>query len=154
MRSKKFFIFSNWIAIIFLMALFFSSCDDSICPGLYSNLMNVSFYDKQTRALKAIKVDTLTAVGTDTIFYAMDSANSFLLPVNMYDDSTVYLFINNGIADTLVVSYQRNLSMINRKCGYLEKFEKVNAPYSTFPEVISGNNTLTLSNDISIKIYF
>ncbi len=154
MPRKKSTIFYLFFIFVPLIMAAFAACDDTICSNLYSTTVNVSFYDKQSRALKLTKFDTVTSSGTDTLFYVNDSLSTYLLPVNTFTDSTLFLFIRNGKTDSLLVRYRRTMNLISKQCGFSQVFVQVEAPYSTFPEVISNKNTLDITHDINIQVYY
>ena len=143
-----------YMVIILLILLIGTACDDTICSTIYSTNLNVGFFDQQTRKPKITKFDSVTAVGTDSIYYKLDSTSVYVLPVNSFADSTIFLFINNGVPDSLLVRYNRTVNLISGDCGVDQIIDQANSPYSTFPEVISKNNTLSITNDNNIEIYY
>jgi len=142
------------LGVFILMILISTACDDTICSNLYSPNLTVGFFDQKSRNAKITKFDSITAVGTDSIFYKLDSTSTYLLPANPFADSAIFLFINNGTIDSLFVSYNRTIVVESSDCGYYQIYENVNATYSTFPEVISNNNTLSIKNENNIEIYY
>ncbi len=145
----------NYSAILILFFLALSQgCDDSICSNFNSSIVKISFFDKQTKAPKETVFDSITAIGSDSLFYLQDTLSVVPLPVNTLVDSTTFIFFNSGNSDTIRIKYYRDVSLISSTCGYTESFEQVQVPYSTFPEVIVKNNTLSITNDSDIQIYY
>ena len=150
-RSLKIY---NILALVMVLALFIISCDDTICSNLYTSNVNISFFDRQSRDTKSLIVDSIGALGTDSIFYREDTASFYTLPVNTFSDSAVFLFFNNDKTDTLTVHYNRTVIIISRDCGYSQIFDQLEVPYSTYPEVVVKTSTLAISNKDDIEVYY
>ena len=154
MQSIRLLNIYNAILLIMMAALFLISCDDTICSNLYTSNINISFFDSQSRNSKTLIVDSIGALGTDSIFYREDTASLYILPVNTISDSTVFIFFSNENIDTITVSYTRTISLLSKDCGYSQAFEQLNVPYTSFPEVIVKSSVLSITNDDDIEIYF
>ena len=88
------------------------------------------------------------------MFYREDTASLFILPLNSFSDSTVFLFFTGAGTDTLTVSYQHTIDLQSKDCGFTQIFEQLEVPYSSYPEVIVKSSTLSITNDDDIEIYY
>ena len=152
-RSKLSVINVPAILIVLIMG-FSAGCDDTICSDLNTARVIISFFDLVSRAPKTAKFDTVTAIGTDSVFVKEDSATEFSFPVNQTSDSTVFLFKNAGITDTLTINYLRNTSLVSSRCGYSTQLSLLDITRSTFPEDTIVNKMLNASVNSNIQVYY
>ncbi|HLF32607.1 MAG TPA: DUF6452 family protein [Cyclobacteriaceae bacterium] len=130
------------------------ACDDTICPGPLSSVVQLSFNDIQSRERKYLKVDSIIALGADSVFYLDDSLALYTLPLDHTLDSTLFIFMHDSEADTLVVRYDPRFSFVSKDCGFTAAIDNIHTGFTTFPEVISNNEVPRQQNDPDIEIYF
>ncbi len=144
----------NYFAIILFLFLATSQgCDDSICSNFNTSIVKISFFDKQTGLEKETTFDSIMSYGSDSLLYAHDTLSVVSLPVNPQSDSTIFIFFTPGSSDTLLLSYQRDVSLTSPSCGYSEMFDNIQVPYSTFSKVVLKSKTLSIANASDIEVF-
>ena len=142
------------IVLMMVLFLILEACDDTICPNLNSSNVIIAFFDSQTQGAKSLIVDSISAIGTDSLFYKQDTASIFTLPVNTFSDSTIFLFFNKGKTDTISVHYTRTVSLLSKDCGFTQVFDQLSVSYTTFPEAVVKSRILSITNENDIEIYY
>ncbi len=77
----------------------------------------------------------ITAPGTDSVFYAGIQISTITLPLNPSADVTRFVFIHDQGTDSLEVSYQRQVELVNPDCGTQVFYGSLSVDLTTFSEV-------------------
>lgn len=132
------------IAFVFVMALFFSSCEkDDICDANTATTprLVITFYDinnssvlKNVTNLKVIGAGMTEGIvfnsATDNTKY-LTSGSKISIPLRTDADATTYRFILNSgntnpiftDTDEVTFNYSRNTIFVSRACGFKTIFE-------------------------------
>lgn len=85
------------------------SCDDNCNTS--EPVMEVLFNDTTTMYSSFYGIG-----GSDALLNSY--RNTYYIPLAINTDTSIYVFENNEIADTLAISYQRNFVYVGKNCGY------------------------------------
>jgi hypothetical protein len=147
---RSVFIFIFVIAAIVWLT---SGCENTDCITFSRNFVIVDFLDS-TGTRKDITFNSITAAGSDVIFYSDTTLYKYLLPINTEEPETTFFFYGtNGVTDTLQVGYQRRQRLISEDCGFELQFRNLEIIHSSFPEAESLGNDLNILYDTDIRIY-
>ncbi|MDR2036424.1 MAG: hypothetical protein LBQ60_00720 [Bacteroidales bacterium] len=153
-----------WIwGTISLMIGLTCSCDE-FCEESNRTAMVVNFYIADTDSVLEVEKLTVQGLDTDSVLYREVTAKTVLCPLNPGADLTKYIFTNDTITDTIIISYTRHTGFVSSECGCvnyssieidpntifnsIKKIEITNptvGPVSYRPDVINEEN---------IRIYY
>jgi hypothetical protein len=102
---------------ILLLVIFGVSClDEPDCIGLHNNIVGVTVKDKLRGAALFIPIDSILFDGVGRI-YNYDSTNTFVLPINYYEQQSSYSIYIDGVKYKLALSYLSQPQFVSPKCG-------------------------------------
>ncbi|MBT8316195.1 MAG: hypothetical protein HKP59_01060 [Lutibacter sp.] len=139
------------MALLFLAIL---SCEkDDICIEDTTPNLVLRFYDNENQTeVKQITDLTVWAINYDSI-YVNESLDSIAAPLDLNQNATTYILVNNLVNDTITFSYDRNDIFVSRSCGYKTTFDNMQIESNTTNWIknININNTL-IDNDTTAHI--
>ena len=150
---------SGYIALLLSGILFFfCSCTPESCIDDTESFLEAKFFSRST--LNQQTPDSLTVYGygrdTAKIYSASRLINIASLPLNPSAQSTVFVFIINGITDTISFYHYSYPHLISRECGYsynhtLDSLKHTN---NNIDSVWVKNNLITTTNEENIHIFY
>jgi len=180
MRSYK-IIF--WTIVAVCGNIFFS-CQNENCVSVFNNYLLVGFIETDTLESGSVEFqpkDTLfysvTAIGSDSIFYDKDSTlSTFKFPVNPSAEITTFklemidsirydtlsmdpvivdtIYFINPNPHTITVSYDKKLRIISEDCGAEIAYINLNIEEITFETTVLEEDKLNRFNEANIEVYF
>lgn len=150
MNGKKTFL----IGVLFL--LFASTgCRDrnfEDARTLYKSSVTVQFIPQETNKHKKLCITGIN----NTEFEGSPERKIFDLPLNEEDDATTFVIQSTSSLNTIVIKYQRILSLISHKRGAQQEFvlKEVQDTFAGKAQIL--HHHLRKSNDIGpdVQIYF
>ena len=149
---------NNLLPLALLFAAILNlSCSRGSCDQDTEVLLNAGFYSAES--LENISVDSLEVFGIgipDSSLYSMVTLKNILLPLNPSTNDCSFVVINGGRADTIDITYSRNLVFLSRECGYTYHFE-INEVFFTrndISNIIITNKSVIPGDEENIQIYF
>lgn len=135
-----------------LGVLFLSCLHEPDCISTATNLMRISLRMADVDSARTILFSSVTASGTDTVFYENDSISSLSLPVNPGTAQTIFKFYYDLEVDSMVVAYTRKTVVISPGCGAFNYFQELSIISTSFPTVTVLNPQLSTSGSANIEI--
>jgi hypothetical protein len=150
--------FVNLVFILTGLLLYFSSCAPESCYEETESYLEATFYDNETIQIQA--PDSLTIYGMNMeaikIYNKSTKIQTALLPLNASTDSCVFIFIINGITDTIEFRYNSYPHLVSKECGYTF-YHNIDQPEST-SNIIKGiylnKSNITTQNEENIRIFY
>jgi len=146
----------NYLLYLTLILLTTVSCEkDDICIDATTPKLIIKFYDFDNQSLtKEILLDSVWAVGKNGIEEYKDiTLDSIAIPLNISENTTIYIIENNSVKDTIVFSYSKNDIFVSRSCGYKTIFENLHIESNTINWIKSSIITnLTIENETKAHI--
>ncbi len=146
--------------LISLVVVVLTACQgDEVCEDQSSNELRIRFYTLGAEDNATISIDSLIIFGVgqdDKLIYdGSDAVSLAALPMDPGADSCGFVFVAGEQADTLWLTYRRELHFISAECGFTMFFNILDKDYSTnIFEAIEVSNPL-VSNifDEHIKVF-
>jgi hypothetical protein len=104
-----------WFCVFSLMAI--SCLDQPDCFSLNNNIVGISFRKLSNNTADTVAVRSLTANGIDSIFLTNVVMTGKNLPLNLYEDSTIFLFEGPDQVYDLKVKYSSKTQFVSEDCG-------------------------------------
>ncbi len=122
MKIKK----SLFFLITILLSISYSCEKDDVCLGPTTPKMIIRFYDySQTSDIKPTADLTVIALPVQDTIYKQEATDSIALPLDINNNSTKYIFIENNNPDTLQISYDLHPFFVSKACGYIMFFDDI-----------------------------
>ena len=142
--------------LIFLLgiSLFMACAEEPDCDleGARDELI-VKFYNEDDSAALEVEILKLEALGGDSVFYVIDTTQTYVLPLNPIANEVTYLFRTRSARDTLSVKYKKEIEWISESCGPSYVFSELEIISTTFEaDLISSQ--IDNSVDENISIYY
>lgn len=144
----------SWISI--------SSCNDDVtlCESSTSTVMGIGFYElvdgqPLDTALPAI---TIYAIGKSENLFMDSSLSSVKLPLNPNADTSSFYIQSDStsMADTITITYTRQLRLISPACGFVTFFN-IDTLFGTRHSIDSiylEDKIINTSNVENLQIYY
>ncbi len=159
--SKEILDMRSPLAIVLLGLILILSCEDTTDCGFDSNtnVLNVQFSRLDTAGdISELQVSyhSIFALGADSAQFTGDTLSLFPLQVNPIADSTLFIFQNDSLQDTLLVSYDASQMIISFDCGPTQTLFnlEVNDSISTFDSLSIIDKRFDRTVPINIEIIF
>lgn len=136
-----------------LLILLFSSClNEPDCIVTSSNEVKIAFLKLTSDSARAVELDSILVLGTDSIFNVGDTVTSVVLPVNPGLKQTTFRFYYESRMDTLTLSYIRITRVISPACGAFNQIQNLAVVSSSFLGVKVVSPQLSTSNATNVTI--
>lgn len=87
------------------------------CVPPTENILKVRFKGLDGTT-KAVVFDAVKDAKNDIIFFdSSDSLSLFELPIDLRENTLLYLFVKDGVTDSLFISYENKFILIDEDCG-------------------------------------
>ena len=152
------FVVGYLIFILTGLVLLLFSCTPESCFEETEAYLKASFYDNETIEINA--PDSITIFGLNMesikIYNKSTKIQTALLPLNASADSCLFIFIINGITDTVKFRYNSYPHLISKECGYTF-YHNIDQPETT-SNIIKGiylnKSNITTQNEENIRIFY
>lgn len=146
------------LSVLLISLALFISCTPQACQEETASLVKATLYINRTDSIKAPDSLTVYGLGIDTIKIYDKSAGITIarLPLDSSSESCTYIFIINGITDTLTFNYSNYPHLISKECGftYYHTLESYNVKGSAVDTIIIRNRNITTLNEENIRIFY
>lgn len=152
--------FRFYLPVILLAGLLAACQQDEVCGELTANPLRIGFYlpSENGQAQTAI-VDSLTVFGLDRpgelIYDNRALVSRIELPLDPLGDTCGFVLIFPEKTDTLILTYQRELSLISVECGFAMFFEleQVWSTGNVIMVIEKSNHMVSNSLDEHLKVF-
>lgn len=148
-----------FLALVAALAVSAWSCTPQSCFEETESYLKVSFYD--TIANKLHAPDSLTIygldLGTNKLYDNVKSVQPALIPLNATVPGCTFVFIINGVADTIGFSYSTFAHLISKECGYTYYHNLISDTLYTkkgIRNIYIANSAITTLKQENIRIYY
>ena len=147
-----------FLLFLFTGALFSCEVDDICTEEVLTPRLIVGFYDTNNHdSIKKPNQLTVWAIGKDSLYKAVKK-DSVLLPLDVFNTETKYLFSVNGTIDTLHIYHENNEIFLSRSCGYkynftLQDTSNLTHNWTTGFETLNTPQIIENEQAIHLKIY-
>ena len=116
----------KYLILLIILSFTLINCEkDDICIETTTPKLIVVFYNNEIPATKkAVTSLTVSADGQGNI-YENKSLDSIAIPLDLTQNSTLYIFKSGAIIDSINFSYDRKDVFVSRSCGYKTIFENL-----------------------------
>jgi hypothetical protein len=122
-----------WFCIFSLMAI--SCLDQPDCFSLNNNIVGISFKKLSNNTADTVVVRSLTADGIDSVFLTNVLATGKNIPLNLYQDSTLFMFEGLDQVYDLKLKYSSKVQFVSEECGSKFVISNLQAFSETFDSV-------------------
>ncbi|MBL7847697.1 MAG: hypothetical protein JNL40_09540 [Cyclobacteriaceae bacterium] len=138
----------------FLILLFSSCLNEPDCIVTSSNKVNIAFLKLTSDSTRAVELDSILVMGTDSVFNMGDSVTSVSLPVNPGVIQTTFKFYYESRMDTLTLSYVRVTRVISPACGAFNQIQNLAVVSSSFfsTKVLVPQLSTSSTTNVTIKL--
>jgi hypothetical protein len=148
------------LPVIMLAGLLAACQQDEVCEELTANPLRIGFYlpSENGQAQTAI-IDSLTVFGLDRpgepIYDNRALVSRIELPLDPLADTCGFVLIFPEQTDTLILTYQRELSLLSVECGFAMFFEleQVWSTGNVIMVIEKNNHTVSNSQDEHLKVF-
>jgi hypothetical protein len=146
----------KYLAYIILVLLLSGACEkDDICVDITTPRLVIKFKNQTDSTALMVENLTVWPENKDSIYVGV-SLDSILIPLNPYDNSTLYKFASGDFIDEIRITYNTNDVYISRSCGYIAHFTNLITPVVT-SQWIAGvsidNSTIDNEETAHISIF-
>ena len=158
--NRIFLVKNHFLLALVLFFLALAACEDEPgCVSEDSSEVRIAFYaidDTSKRNPIKLFVEGVVPVGgspysLDTTSQAVAGYSLFLNPAE--DRAAFYIIQGEGTVDTLVLSYQREQTLISPECGPTQRYFNVDTIQATFDSIRIVEQELSNLNGTNIEIY-
>ena len=137
--------------IIFSIA----ACSEFVdCSRETKTTAKISFFKKADGTSLEIAFDTITAIGTDSIFFtAKDTLNIYDIPLDPNSISTTFIFIKASVTDTLNLGYENQFVIIDEDCPPEIAFNNLEILNTSFDSLKIVESRLLIEVENNIEIF-
>jgi hypothetical protein len=150
----------NWCWILFVLTIVSSCLDDPDCVRTADTALVISFKRLSDSKADTVILYSISAVGTDSIFYKstesdeLDTLNGFaLLSVNPYADETLFKFLFPLGQKIMRVGYKNTARFISEECGSERNQYDLTILETQFDSVRVVNPVLSIDRTPNIEIF-
>jgi hypothetical protein len=151
-------ISGNLYIILSGLILLSFSCTPGSCLEDTESFLKASFYDDETKLLRAPDSLTIYGLGMDTIILYDNAKNvqPALFPLNPSTDHCSFIIIVNGVTDTLVFRYSSYPHLISKECGYTFYYnvEQPDPTANAIKGIYLNKSNITTVNEENIRIFY
>ena len=116
--------------------LIFSCEEVKDCTPQTTDFIKVAFRDTISNSLVPVVFDSIYELNSGTLLFDFDDTLSiFEIPLNPELSNSSYLFSEQGIVNTLDVSYRNLASIISVECGVELIFAELSLDQTTFDSI-------------------
>ncbi|MBE0673191.1 MAG: hypothetical protein IH591_00880 [Bacteroidales bacterium] len=151
-------IIPSLLLVSLIMTVATLSCAPESCYEDTTSAAMAGFYETGTGI--NISPDSVTVFGAgsvnDTLWFSQKNIKSVNIYLDPSSPSCSYVFIINGIQDTITFNYSSFPHLISKECGY-SMFHTVETCTSTkniIDTVIIRNRNITIPYEENIRIFF
>ena len=133
-------------------------CTTPSCLEETQSLVKATFYKNRTDSIKAADTLTVFGLGRDTskIYDKSPHLSAVQIPLDVSAGTCGFVFILDGITDTLTLSYTSYPHLISKECGY--SFYHILDSYTvtgrTIDTIMFMNKSITTTNEENIRIFY
>ena len=127
--------------VLLLIGVLFGSCfNDGNCLITATNALHIQFKKLSDAKDSTIILDTVYISGTDTFLLVNASVKEFLLPVDVHNNITTFVFTHSNStgtifgSDTLQVGYTGQSRVIAKDCGAFTYYQNLNVLHTNLKE--------------------
>jgi hypothetical protein len=155
--NYKTFKFISFPLLLFALAeLIF--CTPQACQEEPKSLVNATFFKNGTDSIKAPDSLTVYGVGKDTnkIYDKSRALKTIQIPLDASKGTSAFVFITNGIIDTLTLTYTSYPHLVSRECGYIyfHTLDSYTVTGVAVDTIIFMKRSITTSNEENIRIFY
>jgi hypothetical protein len=151
--SKKLYLYF-WLIVLLTWQL---ACTPESCMQETQSYARVTFYENGTGKIKAPDTLTVYGIGLENklIYNKTLNATSALLPLDASVENCDFVFIINGLKDTVIINYSSYPHFISKECGFtfFHKLESVYSSQNKIDTISIKNNSVIIPNEDNIKIF-
>ncbi len=136
------------------------SCEkDGDCASIFISIVKVRFFfDTGDLMTRKLRFDSVYALGNDSIFYKEINRSLYELPVNVFADTTAFIFAggdpqDSTRIDTVTISYNKIENIVSPLCGVEQRFFDLLVTFTTFDSLVVVEDSLLLINEENIQIF-
>ncbi|MDO9038138.1 MAG: DUF6452 family protein [Lutibacter sp.] len=114
----------KYLILLFILSFTLINCEkDDICIETTTPKLIVVFYNNEIPGTKkSVTSLTVSADGKGNI-YENKSLDSIAIPLDLTQNSTLYILKSGAIIDSINFTYDRKDVFVSRSCGYKTIFE-------------------------------
>ncbi len=143
--------------IYWVMLILFSiaGCSEIVdCKRETKTTARISFFKKTDGTSLEISFDTITAIGTDSIFFtAKDTLSIYDIPLDPNSINTTFIFIRASVTDTLNLGYENQFVIIDEDCAPEIAFNNLEILNTSFDSLKIVESRLLIAVENNIKIF-
>lgn len=144
----------KYLILLFILSFTLINCEkDDICIETTTPKLIVVFYNNEIPAEKKdVASLTVSADGKGNI-YENKSLDSIAIPLDLSQNSTLYIFKSGALIDSVNFTYVRKDVFVSRSCGYKTIFEnlKIESRSSNWIKNDTLKNT-TIDNETAVHL--
>jgi hypothetical protein len=118
---------------VFFVLLSVSCLDEPDCFRLNNNIIGITFKKYTDGTASTTVFTTIKADERDTVF--TQASNKVYLPLNYFQQHTLFLFQREGVTDTLEVLYKAQAQFVSSDCGVRYVLSDLDIGYHSFDSV-------------------
>lgn len=116
--------------------------------------LKIQFFDRVGDVLKTENIDSVKAIGSDTLFFiSEDLVSSLELDLDPFNNNVTYVFFDNLSTDSLVISYTRINELVSPECGPSIAFNDLQVVTHTFDSVAVSNTFFNSNLEDNLEVY-
>ncbi len=122
-----------WFFIFGLMAV--SCLEEPECYSLNNNIVGIAFKKLSDKKADTVAMVSVTAAGTDSVFFSNTLMTGANLPLDYFNDTTIFTF--EGVSQTshLTLSYKSQPQFVSVDCGERFVLTDLKAAFDGFDSV-------------------
>ena len=140
---------------VMLIIFSIAGCSEIVdCKRETKTTARISFFKKIDGTSLEIAFDTITAIGTDSIFFTVkDSLSVYDIPLDPNSISTTFIFIKASVTDTLNLGYENQFVIIDQDCAPEIAFDNLEIINTSFDSLKIVERRLLIEVENNIKIF-
>ncbi len=140
---------------VMLIIFSIAGCSEIVdCKRETKTTARISFFKKTDGTSLEIAFDTITAIGTDSIFFTVkDSLSVYDIPLDPNSISTTFIFIKASVTDTLNLGYENQFVIIDQDCAPEIAFDNLEIINTSFDSLKIVERRLLIEVENNIKIF-
>lgn len=140
---------------VMLIIFSIAGCSEVVdCKRETKTTVRISFFKITDGSSLEIAFDTITAIGTDSIFFTVkDSLSVYDIPLDPNSISTTFIFIKASVTDTLNLGYENQFVIIDQDCAPEIAFNNLEIINTSFDSLKIVERRLLIEVENNIKIF-
>jgi len=155
-REPPFLLLMLMLACLIIPLI--QSCTPESCYQDTISQVKAGFYQTGTGASIIADTVSLHGLGMDSLLIHNKSSEltGVRFPLDPSATSSVFVFIINGITDTVTFNYSSFPHLISKECGYsmFHTLESYTSTRNLIDTIIIRNRNITIPNEENIRIFF